>query len=245
MRKSIQIKLAQQAQRKNTYFSLVFAICTLSILFFVDVFKTLEFLAFMPFAYLIFINLSIFMKKSDQDKINKEPPFLIYISIIASLIIANLYLFTNYSNFKSINALTATQFNTAKTVAEGKIHVNKYTVGSGRNSSIYTDIELLNPQGHPQLKIKCDFFDTKEACPELIKFDQQIAKIKYFAEYPYFSLQEALLLNLETETTTWSYTELTQYYQKQKYASYFYLFMILIANILILRTYILGSKANS
>ena len=105
MRKSIQIKLAQQAQRKNTYFSLVFAICTLSILFFVDVFKTLEFLAFMPFAYLIFINLSIFMKKSDQDKINKEPSFLIYISIIASLIIANLYLFTNYSNFKSINAL--------------------------------------------------------------------------------------------------------------------------------------------
>lgn len=77
------------------------------------------------------------------------------------------------------------------------------------------------------------------------RVDQQIAKIKYFVEYPYFSLQEALLLDLETETTTWSYTELTQYYQKQKYASYFYLFMILIANVLILRTYILESKANS
>lgn len=245
MRKSIQIKLAQQAQRKNAYFSLVFATCTLSILFFVDVFKTLEFLSFMPLAYLIFINLSIFKKKSDQDKTNKEPPFLTYLIFIALLIITNIYLFTNYSNFKTLQVLPSIVLNASQTTAEGKIHVNKYTVGSGRNSSTYTDIELLNPQGQPQLKIKCDFLDAHKACPQLMKFDQQTAQIQYYSDSPYFNQQNVLLLNLKTETTTWSYTELMQHYQMQKYASYFYLFIILIANVLIVRTCILDSKANS
>ncbi len=239
MRTSNKIKLSQQAQRKNAYFSFAFAICMLSIFYYIDVFNTLDFFAFVPLACLIFANLLIFKKKSDQDSTDEESPFLTYLIIIASLGITNIYLFTNYSNFKSINALTITQLSTTKAVAKGKIHVNKYTVGSGRNSSTYTDIELLNPQGQPQLKIKCDFFDAKKACPELIKFDQQFAQIQYFAEYPYFSLQDALLLDLKTETTTWSFNELTQHYQKQKYASYFYFLIILITNIMIIRTYML------
>ena len=244
MRKSKKIKLAQQARRKNAYFSFAFAICMLSILFFLNVFKALDFFAFMPFVYLIFTNLSIFKKKTDQDTTNEESPFLMYLIIIASLVIANIYLFTNFSNFKILQVLPSIVLNAPQATAEGKIHVNKYAIGSGRNTSFYTDIELLNPQGQPQLKIKCDFFDAKKACPQLIKFDQQFAEIQYFAEYPYFSQQDALLLNFKTETSTWSHTELIQHYQKQKYASYFYLLIILITNIMIIRTYMLISKAN-
>lgn len=237
MRRSNKIKLTQQTSRKNTYLSLAFAIIMITILLYIEAFKTLERAAFIPFALLIIVNLSFFILKPYKGTAKKTIFFKV-LFILVSFVMINIYPFTNYSNFKSLLTLDLTQLSTTHLVTEGEIHINRYTIHSGRGSSAtYTDIELLNPRGLVQLKIKCDFFATKQTCPELIKFDQQIAKAHYYAENPNFSRENALLLELKTKTATWSFNELIQLYQKQKYASYFYLLMILITNVMIFRAY--------
>ena len=204
-----------------------------------DIFNSLDFMGLGPFFFLLFSSLVIFKNKTKNISEKKESSFLTCIIMIGALGITNMPLFTMLSTFKAVKALPLAQLTVAHKKAEGTIHVNKYQTGSGRNAAYYIDIELLDQQGQPQLKIRCDFLKAKKSCTQLEKFEQQFSQIKYFSNPPYFSDKNVLLLNLKTATEELSFSELMEQYQNQKYVGWFYLLMVMLTNVFIIRIHIL------
>ena len=202
-----------------------------------DILNSLDFMGLGPFFFLLFSSLVIFKNKDISE--NKESFFLTSVIIIGAQGITNMSLFTMLSTFKAVKALPLAQLTVTHKKAEGTIHVNKYQTGSGRNAAYYTDIELLDQQGQPQFKIRCDFLKAKRGCTQLEKFEQQFSQIKYFSNPPYFSDQNVLLLNLKTATEELSFSELMEQYQNQKYVGWFYLLMVMLTNVFIIRIHIL------
>lgn len=239
MRNRQKTRKSFQTLKNNAYFSIIYTLIMLAIFIGFDIFNSLDFMGLAPFFFLLFSSLIIFKNKTQDINEKKESFLLTCIIMIGALGITNMSLFTTLSTFKAIKALPLAQLTTTQKEAEGTIHVNKYQTGSGRNAAYYTDIELLDQQGQPQFKIRCDFLKAKRGCTQLEKFEQQFSQIKYFSNPPYFSDQNVLLLNLKTATEELSFSELMEQYQNQKYVGWFYLLMVMLTNVFIIRIHIL------
>lgn len=234
---------ANQILKNNAYFSITYTLTMLAIFIGFDIFNSLDFMGLAPFFFLLFSSLFILINNT-QDKSEKEKPLLFTtcITIIVALGITNMSLFTTLSTFKAIKVLPVVELTVTHKEAEGTIHVNKYQTGSGRSAAYYTDIELLDQQGQPQFKIRCNFLKAKRGCTQLEKFEQQFSQIKYFSNPPYFSDKNVLLLNLKTATEELSFAELMEQYQNQKYVGWFYLLMVMLTNVFIIRIHILNYR---
>lgn len=233
---------ANQILKNNAYFSITYALIMLAIFISFDIFNSLDFMGLGPFFFLLFSSLVIFKNKTKDISEKKESFPLTCIIMIGALCITNMPLFTMLSTFKAIKVLPVAELTATHKEAEGVIHINKYQTGSGRNAAYYTDIELLDQQGQPQFKIRCDFLKAKKGCTQLEKFEQQFSQIKYFSNPPYFSDQNVLLLNLKTTTEELSFAELMEQYQNQKYVGWFYLLVIILTNVFIIRIHILSYR---
>lgn len=233
---------ANQILKNNAYFSITYTLIMLAIFISFDIFNSLDFMGLGPFFFLLFSSLVIFKNKTKDISEKKESFLLTCIIMIGALCITNMPLFTMLSTFKAIKVLPVAELTATHKEAEGVIHVNKYQTGSGRNAAYYTDIELLDQQGQPQFKIRCDFLKAKKGCTQLEKFEQQFSQIKYFSNPPYFSDQNVLLLNLKTTTEELSFAELMEQYQNQKYVGWFYLLVIILTNVFIIRIHILSYR---
>lgn len=231
-----------QTLKNNAYFSIAYTLIMLAIFIGFDIFNSLDFRGLAPFFFLLFSSLVIFKNKTKEISEKKESILLNCIIIIVALAITNMPFFATLSIFKTIKALPFAELTATHKEAEGKIHVHKYQMGSGRSKTYYTDIELLDQQGQPQFKIRCDFLKAKKGCTQLEKFEQQFSQIKYFSNPPYFSDQNVLLLHLKTATEELSFAELMKQYQNQKYIGWFYLLMVLLTNVLIIRIHILSYR---